>query len=148
MIAGGSKVVSVLALVSVASLIGVGCGGGSGSLSKAEFIKQADVICEKADEAQLDAIPKVDVSGNPNSRANEERVVMEGALPPVRKEAEEIAELSAPAGDEQEIAAIVKGIEDAVVKVEEDPINNLEGAFVAVNKRAARYGFKACSEPL
>lgn len=148
MISRRLKVVAVLALFSVVSLIGVGCGGGSGSLSKAEFIEQADAACEKADKAQLAAIPQVPISGSRDSQANEEKVVLMAALPPVQKEAEEIAELGAPAGDEQEIAAIVKGIEDGVAKAEEDPINGLESAFSAVDKRAAKYGFKACSEAL
>ena len=139
---------SVIVALVVISAIGLGCGGGTETLSKAQFIKQADAACNKADQGQLTAMTRVPISGNRYSRANEEKVIVDGALPPVQVEAEEIAELGSPAGDEKEVAAIVKGIEDGVAKAEKDPLHGLAKAFVEVGKRAAKYGLKACAEPL
>jgi hypothetical protein len=142
----------LFATVAVALLI-AGCGGGSdttSSLTKAEFIKQADAICEQTDETVLAGMKqaaKLGVGKQKLSPKQEKALVLLG-LTSVRKEAEELAELGAPSGDEAQIAAIVKGIETAVTEAEREPINNLGSSFTEVNKMAAKYGFKGCSEPL
>lgn len=127
-----------------------GCGGSSdAALTKQEFIEQADAICAKADKEQTSALELLgkSLTGNPSSAKNQERIV-KGGLVPVQQEAEEIAELSPPKGDEAEVAAIVEGIEEAVKKTEADPSHANEATFAPVGKLAAKYGFKACSEPL
>jgi len=139
-------------------LVAFGCGGGddsavtTSSLSKAQFIKQANAICEQADEDQFAGMAKVEkeVSGNIESQANEEEMVISGALPPIQREAEEIAALGAPSGDEEDVEALVVAIEGAVEEAEEDPIQGLEKAFNEPDRLAAKYGFKrsGCGETL
>jgi hypothetical protein len=77
-----------------------------------------------------------------------EKVIKLG-LPQIQVEAEELDELGAPEGDEEQIDAIVAGIEDGLKKAEEDPIStNKSGAanpFAAVDKLTTDYGFKVCN---
>lgn len=149
---GRKRVVLVLAAF-VALAVG-GCGGGdsTSALTKAQFIKQADAICKKADETQLNELGRVEqeLTGNAASRKNQERLVTEGGLPPIQEEAEEIAALGAPSGDEDQVDAIVEAIEAGVVEGGEDP-EKLESAFAEADRLAKAYGFKekeGCEETL
>lgn len=70
-------------------------------------------------------------------------------LPPIQATAEELGELGAPEGDEEQIAAIIEGMEETVEASEEEPMSVIEGTgsgsggpFDEVNKLAAKYGFK------
>jgi hypothetical protein len=135
-----------------------GCGGGGSEDStppptKAAFIKRADAICEKTDTTQKAAF-KVFSQKNPNAagRSGEEEVVVVVGLPPVRTEVKELAALPTPGGDEEKIAAILRGIEEAVKEGEAEPSTMLKkgssGPFAPVERLAREYGFKACAFPL
>jgi len=147
--------------LAIASLA-VGCGGGGSTLSKAEFIKQADAICEKADETELGEIgayfrnhPKE--SKNVRPGAPPPALVQTVAVPSLLKETDDLEALGAPKGDEETIEAFISGIKAAIKEVEKDPesieedLPNGQGknpsyAFREVNKLAREYGFKQCNE--
>lgn len=145
-----------LLLAVVLPLVLAGCGGDESTaaeLTKAEFIKQADAICDKADQVQKAELNSY-LKENPkatSSPAKEEEMVVAVGLPPIGDEAEELDELGVPSGDEEEVAAIVEGIEDALEQSEADPkplTEGNEGAFVEVDKLAKEYGLKSCSSAL
>jgi hypothetical protein len=160
--------VAAVAMTSIAA----GCGGGNdqgtgsaastgatssptsskATLTKAEFIKQADAICEKTDKVQ-EAGLKAYLQKKPeaqSTKAGQSKMVLAVGLPPIQTEAEELAELGAPSGDEAKVAAIVDGIEKAVEKGEAEPGSLLTGSspFTEVDKLAGEYGFKACNNAL
>jgi hypothetical protein len=133
----------------------LGCGGGEDDtttmLTKAQFIKRADKICEQTDKTQKAAF-KVYAEKHPNARSKgaAEKAALLIGLPPVGAEAKELADLPTPAGDGEKIKAIVEGIEKALKAGEADP-SRLFGkgsTFASVNKLAREYGFKACALPL
>ena len=163
-----------IALIGMAALVcaglWVGCGSSDDSsssstadtgatvttasdLTKAEFIKQGDAICEKTDQAQEAAL-KVYLKKHPKATSSEEgeaQMVLIAGLPAIQVEAEELAALGAPEGDEEEVQAIVEGIEEAASKGEENPISLVKGTknpFLAVDGLAAKYGFKVCNNAL
>jgi hypothetical protein len=148
----GNKTVIFACLALATTLAGclAGCGGGDSTspLSKAQFIKRADAICERADAAQLKAAAATLSGAQVRGKAQIEKLVASALLPPVRKETEEISALSAPGGDEKEIDAIVGEFDQAREEVEANPAGVLKGSLGTTNKRAAQYGFKACAEPL
>lgn len=141
-------------LVFSSALVASGCGSGddsnatgseASSSDKVAFIKQADAVCEEADETQKDGLTSY-MKQNPG--ADQSKAVIAVGLPPVQVEAEELAELEAPSGDEDEVAAIVEGIEAAVKAAEKDPESVLgtgKDPFTAVDKLASEYGFKVCN---
>jgi hypothetical protein len=131
--------------------VAVGCGGGgdsSSSLTKAQFIRQADAMCEEFREGVVAVVksPKYAESAS-RSAAESEQALNAAILAVVQEEAEELGELGAPSGDEAEVAAVAKGIEAAVRNARKNP-NNAAGAFAGVEKLATKYGFKVCSEPV
>lgn len=143
-----TRKLNLITAVMAISLIVGGCGGGgtggggdAEAALRARFIHRANAICERANRAQFAAMGKAGTSSDPSLLVGAERAVL---LPPIQSEAEEIAELRAPPGDEREVTAIVRGIEGAVAKAEEDPVNDLEQPFLAVDKQAAKYGLFHC----
>jgi hypothetical protein len=155
-----AKTIKMLSVALVIGMVLAGCGGGgsesqnsSAPLSKAELIKQGDVICGAADkkqEAGLQAYLKAH-PGGPSNSAEQEKVILAVAIPPIQAEAEELGELEAPGADADKVTAIVEGIEAAVKKGEADPgsVSTAgEGPFAAVDKLAREYGFKVCSQAL
>lgn len=140
------------------ALTAVGCGenavGEEERVTKGEFIKKADVLCEEADKAQEDAQRAFEQTFPEPSSGTlwQEKLVLDVGLPPVQTLAEELNELAAPSGDEEEISAIVQGMERAVDEASANPSSMLEegsvGPFTQVLKLAKEYGFKACSAPI
>jgi hypothetical protein len=148
---------SNLFLVIAASVAMAGCGGGGeASLSKAEFIKRADAICEKADNVELGELGAY-LRAHPGLSKQKPAEVRKKALlaigfPSILKEA-----LGAPNWDEKTIEEFLAGIRKAVKEAEKDPTKaeedlpngtgkNPEYSFRAVNKLANEFGFKQCNE--
>jgi hypothetical protein len=149
--------IATLAGVVAIAVIAAGCGSSSSdstsSLTKAEFIKQGDAICEKGnknDEAEFEAFAKennISQSKEP-SKAQEEELVKTVILPSISTQAEELGELGAPSGEEDQVNAIVEGVEEAVEKAEEDPSTVLKGngPFEEVDTLTKEYGLKVCGQ--
>jgi hypothetical protein len=147
---------ALLATLIATVLIGVilmGCGGSSESksLDRAEFTKQADAICRKAEEkksAALEAaIARGGQSPKPLGRAGEENLVLTVALPPIDEMTKELAALGVPTRDGGQVVAIVKDFEKAIKAVRDKPSSVLTGdPFAEANDAAREYGFKYCSE--
>lgn len=149
--------ICLLAFLGVAA-VAAGCGGGestadTASSTKAEFIKAADSICKKADNAQKAELSAY-VSANPaaeSSRAEQAKLVAAAGLPPIKVEIEELAELSLPEGEEAEVGEMIEELEKALEEAEAAPARVLgkkANPFSSVESEAAKYGLKECDSPL
>jgi hypothetical protein len=156
------KFAALLFGAALIAVLAAGCGssGGDdstssvseGSLTKAEFIKQGDEICEKGnqkinDEAENFASEEGVDKGEPKQEQQEE-AIEQIVAPGVREQAEEIAALGAPKGDQAEVEAIVAAVKTGAAELEEDPEALLEGKnpLSKGSQLAAKYGFKECGE--
>jgi hypothetical protein len=158
------KYLALLAIFLIA-VLGIGCGssgdssdggGDNGSLTKAEFIKQGDKLCVKADKkkaAQIEAFTEAEGSGPENvlTAGDEEKFMLVAVLPPIQVETEELEALGVP--DEPEAQAIIKGLEKAIAQSEDEaregappPAKPEEAVdpFAKVSQQAKAYGFKSC----
>ena len=147
------------ALFALAALM-AGCGGGDETtnetvtLTKAEFIKQGDTICKEGNkEIQKgfeEYVEENDLPENKEPSAEQGVELTETViLPNVKQQAEEIRDLGAPEGDEEQVDELVTSLEDAVAEGEDDPESLFEGKtdpFAEVNEIATDYGFKVCGE--
>jgi hypothetical protein len=147
------RAIKTTVLVAGLALVASGCGGSGGesALTKKEFVRQASAICKKANEGQYAAFAAAGKKGTAENTSAQEDLLVNGELPPLQKEAEELADLGAPTGDEGEVEAITSGIEEAVEAVEKNPSGILaeegQNPFLAVNKLIAKYGLTECSTP-
>ncbi|HET7444963.1 MAG TPA: hypothetical protein VFJ57_09930 [Solirubrobacterales bacterium] len=152
----------------VVALLATGCGGGGddssstasvdstessdsgSSLTKAEFIKQGDEICKQGDAAIEDEANKfaeengIDTE-NP-TEAQQEEVVEQVLGPAIKRQAEEIADLGPPQGEEEAVEEIVAAVGQGAEEIEEDPkaVVNGENPLAEASKLAKAYGFKQC----
>jgi hypothetical protein len=147
-------------------LVAAGCGGsddstdtgstsgGEGSaLTKAQFIKQSDAICEEGNEEleseAEDFATENNVDTEDPTTEQQEEVVVEVIAPAIQRQAEGIDALAAPSGEEEEVEAIVAAVESGATEAEEDPGSIIEesddgGPFAEANKLADAFGLKVC----
>lgn len=141
---------AITALVAVA-----GCGGGDDSstttaaappLTKEEYITQADKICTDGDAAINAAA--TDAAIGPSSTETEINDFVTGTvLPNIQSQVDQISALTPPAGDEDQVGALVDALNTAVTTATDDPstvTGSSAGPFAEVDKLAKDYGLKAC----
>jgi hypothetical protein len=142
---------SIPVLVSIA-LVLCGCGGGDSSASeapsKAEFVKRAGAICEELKQ-EFSKKLRVYVRAHPGSlnihpEIARDKLIMALDRPLIEAEAEKLAALSAPQGDEGEIATIVNAIEAGVKKAAANPTATILGTYRPANKLLEEYGLREC----
>jgi hypothetical protein len=152
------RIALLVGAVAVIALVALGCGSSDSDsdtstarLTKAALIKQGDAICLQANGRRLAALgPYITEAkeGKPlPPKPKQEELVIDLVLPPFQEEAEELAELNPPQGDEPKLEALVGAIEEAVERGKADPSSILSGAssqFGEAEKLGKAYGFKQC----
>jgi hypothetical protein len=148
---------SSLAVLSLAT----GCGSSDPPPTKAQFLKQADRVCQKGEEKRATALEEFTLksgagSKNPLTPAQAEFQMVGVLLPPVREMTQQVGELEAPDGEDAKVEAIVKGMERAVKRQEGESKHMRQLAeagkrpavitdpFRPVAELAGKYGFKTC----
>lgn len=145
-------------------VLGSGCGGSSstsesssvtvqtGSLSKAEFIKRADAICEASRKqfvAEYKNFAEKNEKAFSSNRADTiRRLANEVMIPNYEKRIEEIAALGAPVADSAKVAAYIRVVEGALQKVRREPVRvseSLNTVFAPIAIAAQHYGIQSCA---
>jgi hypothetical protein len=145
-----SKLYLFAAAVSAAGLIAAGCGDdddSDSSLSKEEFVAQANEICtEGTTELNEAAQEEFGDSGQPTP-AEEEAFVRDTVVPNIQGQLDEIRELGIPEGDADEVNGILDDAQSALDELEEDPSGTSGGTdpFADVNRDLTEYGISACA---
>jgi hypothetical protein len=123
------------------------------SLSKAEFIKQADAICQKTksdfENAVVASLTRQRTNPvKPTEASPEEKLVETTLVNTYQKQIDEISELGAPSGDEEDIAAFLNTLQQVIDSAGEDPIAFIENdvSFGKAPKLAIAYGLTGCAE--
>jgi hypothetical protein len=168
-----SLVLALFAALAIA-LVAAGCGGGSSSSgstsdatadsggssteaessgpapSKAAFIKEADAICGKADAVMTEEITDfakengIAIEKEEPSEDQEVEIFDAVVLPNIGRQAEEIAALTPPEGDEATVEDITDTLSSEVAEAEEvDGIPD-ESTLEEASKKAKAYGLKTC----
>ena len=146
---------TMLAAVATSTVLGMsiavaGCGGGDDeSLTKAEFIQQADAICKKAHDGFEKAFNRTFSGGQQPSQAQLNEFAADTLVPGVQKEIDDIGELEPPSADADEVDAIIAAEQDGVDKVRADPgilaPSVKEDPLKKGQDLARAYGMKECS---
>jgi hypothetical protein len=151
----GAALMGIVAVAAIA--IATGCGDSSeAALTKAQYIKQAEAICKKGIDKEntlTDIAVKERLKGLKDaselelSKAEEERLVENVALPPLAAAIEELAELPVPKSDEDLVSSLIKEYEQAVTEAEDNPGSVLKNPdpFDKPNLVAEEYGLIECS---
>jgi hypothetical protein len=151
-------IAAFVGVIAIAAIV-AGCGSSSDdettSLTKAQFVAQADAVCKKGNaeiEFEFEAFAeKNDIKENEEPSQAQQAELSETILVPnVTNQAEEIRALEAPSGDEDEISAMLDSLDEGVEEVEADPQapfeSNQPNPFGPANKLAKEYGLKVCGQ--
>jgi hypothetical protein len=124
--------------VAAAALVAVlvsGCGGDSeaATLTKAEYVKQADAICaERKKEWTSDLasykkkVKEENASSDPDKQAElAEDVLDESLLPALQKQLESLEELGPPAGKEKQVDKMLKSLSNGIENIEKGGLKAL-----------------------
>ncbi len=136
-------------------LIAAGCGGGgnddassetgteaSADLTKAEFITEADAICQQGGD-QIDAAGQA-LGKNPTP-AETEAFAADTIVPNVQNQIDQVDALVPPAADQEQVDAILAAAQEGVDMIKSDPSLAVSGDPLSVaNKLAQEYGLKVC----
>jgi hypothetical protein len=146
------------ALVALAAVV-AGCGSSSdttesteasestASISKPDFVKQANSICatteEKSNEEVNEFFEEEGLSkGEKPSQELEEQAVEEIVLPTISSQLEEIRALGFP---DEKAESILTSAEEDLEQAEEEPSAIFSGnLFAQTNKEARAYGLTVC----
>jgi hypothetical protein len=154
------RLIAILAGVMAIAAVVAGCGSSSDDstettveLTKVEFIKQGDAICEKGSKQIQDGADEFaednDVDTSKPTDEEQEEVIVTVVAPALQDQADQLSELDVPSGDDDKVEAIVAALEDGVQQLEDDPGSLLKsgaGPLDEANKLANAYGFKACGQ--
>ena len=120
------------------------------TISKPEFLAEADRICRSGD-SQIEAIGDdlySDVErGERPSPGEVRRFATAVIVPRIESEITAIRALGAPEGDEREVDAILRATEDGVREIKRDPEGIVDGPPAGLRRAgdlASRYGSKEC----
>jgi len=118
-------------------------------LPKAEFVDQANEICEQGD-TEIDQAAEETFTGGRPSPEQIEGFASETLVPSIQGQIDDIEALGAPEGDEEQIQEFLDKAQQALDELEADPslLAASEGAqdpFAEVNQLADDYGLTACA---
>jgi hypothetical protein len=162
------KLVLLLAALLVLAALVAGCGGGDSSSSstsattdteggessgeaptKAVFIKEADKICtddENELNEEIEAFAKekgISTSEEPSEDLQIE-LFHELVLPNIARQAEDLAALTPPEGEESTIEDLTDTLSEEVEAAEEESGLPGEDTLKGATDKAKAYGFKSC----
>jgi hypothetical protein len=150
------------ALLAVALLVAAGCDdddddSGSttttSSLTKSEYIREANRICKKQD-AKIERASQQFFADAPNDEEPPPQEVAQfgkkTVFPAIQDEIDRIEALGAPEGDEEEVQKMLDAAKSGLAKLEAHP-NQLEkggiaSSFEEFQKLASAYGLDECAE--
>jgi hypothetical protein len=132
-----------------------GTDGGAGTPNdpKSAFVEEANDVCTESNkeiQSQIQAFINNSSKGGQLSKSEEEEgladLINEVVAPGMEEEIEDIRALGLPAGDEQQVEAILAAMQDAVERAQADPKAFGEQAepFKTPERLAVEYGLGAC----
>jgi hypothetical protein len=152
------------------ALLAAGCGGSgnddsataassssevtveTGSLSKAQFVKQARAICTKSHENfERDAVQILKRQNADPTKASkgdpEAELVLDAFVPNFQSQIDQVSELGAPRGDEEKVSAFLTALQEAVDGASNDPraFVRSEADLGKAPKLAKAYGLEECA---
>lgn len=144
--------IGVCSLLLMVSLGVTACGSddsssddSSESITKAEFVAQANEICAESNKT-IDAAEKEAFSGGQPTQADVDSFINDTVLPQVESQINDIEALPVPEGEEDQISAILDAANKALQEGKSDP-SSLQGngdPFAEANKLANAYGMTEC----
>ncbi len=139
----------ILSTALAAGLIAAGCGddddeSGDSSLSKEEFVVQANDICTAGTTELNQAAEETFGTEQQPTPEEEEEFVTETVVPNIQAQIDDIREI-VPEDESDEVNGILDEAELALQDLEEDPTVTEGDPFAEINDDLTEYGLSACA---
>jgi hypothetical protein len=123
----------------------------TGSLSKAQFVKQADQLCKETRrqfQGEYEDFVKKEASSSTPPTNQTAKLVDAVIVPDFSGLVDQIGSLGAPSGDEQEISAFLTALQQRLQDFQERPsiLEQTVTPFARTEKLARAYGLTGCAE--
>lgn len=140
-------------LVILVGLLGIaGCGGGSSSMSKAEYEQKLELVCNKGLKDREEFIAEVtrryEKQQLKRPNAEEQAENLRDLMGVYQVTTEEIADIGLPEKDAKKAEELVQAREDAVAKVKADPhgaLPELAEIFAKAYRLAEGFDAHSCA---
>jgi hypothetical protein len=145
----------LLTVLSAAALLTAAAGCGSDddkadALSKPEYVKQANAICQAASTKVTTEAEKVFTGAAPTP-AQIKAYADKTFLPVIGQEVKDLRALPAPEGDEDTTKAIYDAVDAGLAKAKANPAllaaSDSSSPFADANEKANAYGLTVCGAP-
>jgi hypothetical protein len=143
----------LLGPVLAVALIAAGCGGGGGddststsNLAKPAWIAKADAICQQGNQEIEQAANEQ--FGKQAQKPTDEQIqqfTTETAVPSVQSQIDQIRDLGAPSGDEDQVNEILDTVQADIDKAK-SATTLPDDPFADGNALATQYGLKVCGQ--
>jgi hypothetical protein len=141
---------AVAAVLATSAIAAAGCGGNgdddsglaTSDLSKSEWITQADRICAESDQG-IEQKAGQFFKGRPTPET-QAQFVQQVVVPGIESSNNQIRELGAPDGDEDQVQAMLDAANRGLATVKADPSALEKGALDQGSALAKQYGLKVC----
>lgn len=126
----------------------VACGGDdepeAEPLSKSEFTTQANEICSDGNAELETAAAEL---GDAPSQEEIEGFATDTMLPNLQEQHDDLADLGAPEGDEDEISALLDSLQEGIDAIEDDPslVTSSDDPLAEASELAGEYGLTECA---
>lgn len=131
-----------------AAFVAAGCGGDDDAPTREEFVADANEICAEANQ-EVDAQAQ-DLFGGGEEPSQEEfeEFARDVLAPSVRDQVDQIRDLGAPEGDEDEVTEILDTAEAGADEIAEDPeaLTRADSQLAEATRLAGEYGLDRCAE--
>jgi hypothetical protein len=136
-----------LLTLAAAALLAAGCGGDE-TQSKTAWVEQADDICAAADQDLNQAVEDQFGGNTPPDDAEQEQFVTDEVIPSLQSQHDEIADLSAPEGAEEQADALLAALQSGIDALEADPASiqaaGADAPLAKANQLADKLGLTDC----
>jgi hypothetical protein len=142
----------LLGLAAVTALVVAGCGGGgddstsTSSLAKPAWIAKADAICKQGNQ-EIEQSANAQF-GKQDQQPTDEQIQQftnETVIPSVQRQIDQIRDLGAPSGDEDQVNEILDTVQADIDKAK-SATTLPDDPFADGNALATQYGLKVCGQ--
>lgn len=125
-----------------------GCGGDDDkALSKAEFLKQGNAICDKGNKKLSAAAEEAFGKKSQPTKQDIAKFAEEEAIPAVESQLSDLRALEPPKADKAEVDKILATADAALKKAKADPaVFAGSDPFEEANRMAGDYGLEKCAQ--
>jgi hypothetical protein len=163
-----SRITTLLALALALGMIAAGCGDDDDvttsvatttttepgatdtaeTLSKEQWIGEADAICEAGDEEIRAAAEELFSGGANPGKAEEEAFVTQTLVPAIQEQIDQLRGLTPPKGDVDEINAFLDSAQQGIDELEQNPrlAGTSRDPLNETTQLAKEYGLQVCAQ--